>query len=135
METLVATASVHTTAAACDYLGDRLDEDDTVTLLTVEEGDAGDAPMGRDASDAAMGRDAGDAANVARTRLLAPEIEALTRPGEPAAVIREVASERGVDEIIIGQTRGNPERAGESPGTTARALVADPPVPVVVVSV
>jgi nucleotide-binding universal stress UspA family protein len=125
MDTLVATASVHTTAAACDYLGDRLDEDDTVTLLTVEEGD----------DDAAMGRDAGDATNVARTRLPAPDIETLTRSGEPAAVIRKVASKRGVDEVIIGQTRGDPERAGAPPGSTARALVADPPVPVVVVSV
>ena len=35
MRYLVATDSVHTTAAACDYLEPRLDPDDAVDVLTV----------------------------------------------------------------------------------------------------
>jgi nucleotide-binding universal stress UspA family protein len=119
---LVATASVHTTAAACDYLAGRLGASDTVTLLTVEGSDM-------------AGRDAGDAANVARTRLPEPTVESLTRTGDPAKIIRAVAADANADELLIGPTRGDPERAGEPPGSTARALVADPPAPVVVVPV
>ena len=72
---LVAAESVHTTAAACDYLVPRLDGDDEVLLLTVK-------------TDELEARDAGDAANVARTRLVDPSVESITREGEPAAEIR-----------------------------------------------
>jgi nucleotide-binding universal stress UspA family protein len=117
---LVPTASVHTTAAACDYLVDRLDSEDTVTVLTVETGDV-------------AGRDAGDAANVARTRLFEPAVESLTRTGDPATAIREIATETDIDEIVLGPRRGDPAQAGDPPGSTVRALLADPPAPVVVV--
>jgi len=117
---LVATASVHTTAAACDYLEPRLRSDDEVTVLAVGESDL-DA------------RDPGDATNVARTRLVAPTVETLVREGQPAAVIREVAAGRDADEIVVGPRRGDPERAGDPPGGTVRALLGAAERPVVVV--
>jgi len=105
---LVATASVHTTAAACDYLEGRLDGDDTVVVLTVED-------------DTVAGRDAGDAANVARTRLFEPTIEPITGEGEPATEIQVVAEQEAIDEIVLGQVRGDPLRT-----EVVKALVDDP---------
>jgi len=119
---LVATASVHTTAAACDYLGERLGPEDEVVVLTVEEPDL-------------SGRDAGDAANVVRTRLFEPAIEVLLREGSPASVIQQAADERDVDEVVVGTHRGHPDIAGEPPGSTTRALLADLSRPVVVIPV
>jgi len=55
MRVLIATDSVHTTAAACDYLEPRLNGDDTVAVVTVPADEA---------------RDAEDALNVATARLL-----------------------------------------------------------------
>ncbi len=121
-QVLLGTTSVHTTAAACDYLADRLTADDTLIVLTVDESDI-------------ETRDAGDAANVARTRLLEPTIETLTREGDPATVIEDVADERAVDTIVVGPTRGNPDVAGQPPGSTVQALLADPVCPVAVVPV
>lgn len=107
---LVATASVHTTAAASDYLGPRLDAADTVVVLTVAEPGVAD-------------RDPGDAANVARTRLLDPAVEVVTREGTPVAEIQALADEREVDEVVVGATRGDPASAGEPPGSTVVALM------------
>jgi nucleotide-binding universal stress UspA family protein len=121
-DVLLAAASVHTTAAACDYLAGRLGGADRVTVLTVE-------------TEAVAGRDAGDAANVARTRLVEPAVDSTTRTGDPATVIRETATERDAEEIVLGSQRGDPAEAGQPPGSTVRALLADPPVPTVVVSV
>lgn len=124
---LLATASVHTTAAAADYLAERLTADDEVVVLTVDESDL-DA------------RDAGDAANVARSRLLPATVDVVEREGEPAAEIRSVLAEREVDALLLGPRRGDPdasEAGGESdggaPGSTVRALLGDAAVPVVVV--
>jgi nucleotide-binding universal stress UspA family protein len=119
MTTVVGTASVHTTAAACDYLAGT---DERVVLVTVRE-------PGMDA------RDAGDAANVARTRLPGATVEGVTREGEPAAAIRAVAEEQGADCVVVGTRRGDPELAGEPPGSTVRALLATADRPVVVVPV
>lgn len=117
---LVATASVHTTAAACDYLQRRLTDEDSVTVLAVTEPGLDD-------------RDPGDAANVARTRLVAPAVETLVCEGDPIEEILAVAAEREVDEILVGPRRGDPETAGDPPGETVRALLADSDWPVVVV--
>lgn len=119
MTTVVGTASVHTTAAACDYLAGT---EETVVLVTAIE--AGMAP-----------RDAGDAGNVARTRLPGATVETVKREGEPAAVIREVAAERGADRVVVGSRQGDPDRAGDPPGSTVRALLAEAGRPVVVVPV
>jgi nucleotide-binding universal stress UspA family protein len=119
MTTLLGTASVHTTAAACDYLAGT---EETVVVVTAIE--AGITP-----------RDAGDAANVARTRLPEAAVETVRREGEPAAVIRQVAGAHGADRVVVGAGRGDPGRAGEPPGSTVRALLAEAPWPVVVVPV
>ena len=116
---LVATASVHTTAAACDYLQSRVGTDDEVTVLGVQES-------------ALDGRDPGDAANVARTRLVAPTVETVTRAGEPAAEIRAVATERDADVVVAGPRRGDPETSGTAPGSTVERLLSGSPRPVVV---
>lgn len=116
---LVATASVHTTAAACDYLQSRGGADDTVLVLAIREPTLDD-------------RDPGDATNVARTRLVAPTVETLTREGDPADEIRAVAAERDVDVLVVGPRRGDPETSGDAPGSTTRALLADSSHPVVV---
>lgn len=117
---LVATASVHTTAAACDFLGPRLTDDDEVFVLAVEGSELDE-------------RDAGDAVNVARTRLLEPDVETLVRSGRPAEVIGDVAAERDVAQVVVGPRRGDPETAGEPPGETVRRLMAASDRPVVVV--
>ncbi|MEF8787338.1 MAG: universal stress protein [Haloarculaceae archaeon] len=109
---LVATASIHTTAAACDYLQSRIDPDDEVLVLAVREPALDD-------------RDPGDATNVARTRLVAPTVETLTREGDPVDEIRAVATERDVDVLVVGPRRGDPETSGDAPGSTTRALLAD----------
>ncbi|MFB6165232.1 MAG: universal stress protein [Haloarculaceae archaeon] len=115
---LVATASVHTTAAACDYLGERVGPDDTVVVVSVTE-------SGMDP------RDAGDATNVARTRLVEPTVETLTREGRPSEVIQALVAERGVGEVLIGARRGEPGASGL--GATAADLLVSLDVPVVVV--
>ena len=116
---LVATASVHTTAAACDYLGDRVTADDTVLVVSVTDDDTDE-------------RDAGDATNVARTRLVEPTVETLVREGRPSETIQDLVAERDVDEVVIGARRGDPDAAPGLGGTAADLLVSLD-VPVVVV--
>lgn len=116
---LVASASVHTTAAACDYLAPRLGPDDTVIVLTVAEPGIAE-------------RDAGDAGNVARARLVEPAVETLVRDGDPATVIAAVADEREVEEVVVGATRGDFDAAGESPGSTVRDLLDAAQCPITV---
>ena len=123
---LLATDSVHTTAAACDYLGERLGTEDTVVVVTVR-------------TDVVSERDAGDAANVARTRLFEPTVETVQRGADDdtaavAAAIRAVAAENDADEIVLGRVSGDPERAGEPPGSTATALLETATRPVVLVA-
>ena len=116
---LVATASVHTTAAACDYLESRVTADDTVVVVSVTDADTDD-------------RDAGDATNVARTRLFDPTVETLVREGNPSDVIQDLVAERDVDEVLIGARRGDPD-ATPGLGGTAADLLVSLTVPVVVV--
>lgn len=122
---LLAAASVHTVAAAADYLGDRLAADDEVVVLTVAE-------PGLDE------RDAGDAANVARSRLLPATVTAVEREGDPADEIRAAVAEREPDELLVGSRRGDRAASdehgsdGDAPGSTVRALVGSVDVPVVV---
>jgi hypothetical protein len=100
---LVATASVHTTAAACDYLTDRLAADDEVRVLTVRE----------DGSERGNERDAADAVNVASVRLAGIEADVRTveREGAPAAEILACAEAIGADEVLLA-AHGGPLGAG-----------------------
>jgi nucleotide-binding universal stress UspA family protein len=118
--TVLATAWVHTTAAACDYSRPRLGGSDRVIALAVRAGPVSD-------------RDAGDATTVARTRLPDVDVEARVASGMPASVIRRVAATADADQLALGPRRGDPASAGEAPGSTRRAVLAEAPRPVVVV--
>lgn len=116
---LVATASVHTTAAACDYLGERVTPGDTVLVVSVTEPEMDT-------------RDAGDATNVARTRLVDPTVETITEEGHASDVIQDLVAERDVDEVLMGPRRGDPD-ATPGLGGTAADLLVSLDVPVVVI--
>ncbi|SFR86550.1 Universal stress protein family protein [Halomicrobium zhouii] len=116
---LVATNSVHVTAAAVDYLEDRLDPGaDEVVVVGV---------TGPDAS----GRDVADAANVARARLAASTPTVESRTGEVVDELLAAVDEHDPEEVIIGANGGEAGVAGV--GSTAQALLAELARPVVVV--
>ena len=120
MRYLVATDSVHTTAAACDYLEERLDSDDGVTVVSVPGEDA---------------RDADDALNVANARLIGTadvETERLDTDGDPASAVLAAANTRDADVVLVGPHAGTPS-GGPALGSTARRIVEGADVPVVVV--
>ncbi|WP_225335854.1 universal stress protein [Halomicrobium urmianum] len=117
---LVATSSVHVTAAAADYLQGRLDPDDGVAVVGVREADV-------------PNRDADDAANVARSRLAAAAPEIDVRDGDPTEELLAAVEERDPDAVVIGANRGTEESEGV--GSTARALLSDLDRPVIVVPV
>jgi nucleotide-binding universal stress UspA family protein len=119
---LVATRSVHTTAAACDYLTGELSDGDAVTVLTVDDGGgAGDD------------RDGGDALNVAVARLSGlATVERERREGDPGEAILAAAGAAGADRIVLGARRGEPG-TDRRVGLTAERVLAAATVPVVVV--
>ncbi|QSG08464.1 universal stress protein [Halapricum desulfuricans] len=119
---LLASASVHTTATVCDYLVDRLADDDTVMVLGVVEPGA---PQ----------RDVGDAINVARARLAAATVWTERREGEPVEEILELAADIDADELLVGRRSGDPERQSAGLGSTAAAVAGEAERPVVVVPV
>ena len=145
MRYLLATDSVHTTAAACDYLDPRLESRDAVDALTVlqptgvtDDSDVAGAP-GSTAPDPTAAEqdaaDAADAANVASVRLAGrATVETMTREGDPAAVVRSVADERDVDVVLLGTHGGRPG-AGPGPGSVTTAVLAEADRPVVVLPV
>jgi nucleotide-binding universal stress UspA family protein len=111
---LLATDSVHATAAGCDYLADRIDGDDAVVALTVLESTGPERE-----------RDAADALNVATVRLPG-QTETARREGTPAPAILEAARERDADEIVL-------VAAESGVSSTVRAVLTDADRPVVVV--
>jgi len=118
-EYLVATASVHVTAAAADYLQGRLDpSEDSVVVVGVRE------PGSHE-------RDAGDAANVARSRLAAAMPETELRDGDPAVELLAAIDDRDPDVVLVGANAGTEGAAGL--GSTATALLERADRPVVVV--
>jgi nucleotide-binding universal stress UspA family protein len=122
MQYLIATDSVHTSAAACDYLEDRLDPDDSVAVVTASGSNA---------------RDSEDALNAANARLLgraelATDHVNASDDADPASAILTAAADRSVDIIIIGPHAGVPS-AGPALGSTARGIIDAAEVPVVVV--
>lgn len=101
---LVATDSVHATAAVCDHLADRRGPDDPVLVVGL--------------ADAAGERDAADAVNVATARL--PGAETAVVEGDPATAVADAAAEFDADRVVAA-------------GDGARALVGALPVVLVVV--
>lgn len=131
MRYLVATDSVHTSAAACDYLEPRLDPADIVVLLTVVAPNDGPEP-GAARATPTSDRDAGDAANVATARLAGlATVEPISREGDPSETIRSVAADRTPDVVLVGVHGGRPG-AGPGMGSVARAVVERSGCPVVV---
>jgi nucleotide-binding universal stress UspA family protein len=116
---LVATASVHVTAAAADYLQSRLDSnEDGVVVVGVREPESHD-------------RDAGDAANVARSRLAVAMPETELREGDPTTELLSAIEERDPDVVVVGANGGTEGASGV--GSTATALLERADRPVVVV--
>lgn len=122
MRYLVATDSVHTTAAACDYLDSRLDPDDAVSVITVS---GLDPRAGEDALNVAEARLFGQA-TVETQRIEADEGE------DPASSILAVVAAESADVVIVGPHAGVPETGPELGGTAKRVIEAAD-VPVVVV--
>jgi nucleotide-binding universal stress UspA family protein len=116
-EYLVATSSVHVTAAAADYLQARINpSEDTVVVVAVREDGT---------------RDAGDAANVARSRLAAAIPATEIREGDPGEELRAAIEEHDPDVVVVGPNRGTEGATGV--GSTATALLTRADRPVVVV--
>jgi nucleotide-binding universal stress UspA family protein len=116
---LLATSSVHVTAAAADYLQNRLDPaaDDDIVVVAVRDPNA-------------PSRDAGDAVNVARSRLASFMPTTETREGEPVTEILAAVDEHNPDELLIGPHRGADDSDGV--GSTAQELLARVNRPVIV---
>jgi len=119
---VLSTDSVHTSAALCDYLVDRLDEDDTVHAV---------ASLLDTAASADDRRDGEDALNAVYARLGAVatvETHRLDRGNTPAADVGAVAADVGADEIVL-------EAGGSSDGIgdVTEGVVASADCPVVVV--
>ncbi|NHX39868.1 MULTISPECIES: universal stress protein [Haloarcula] len=116
---LLATSSVHVTAAAADYLQHRLDPaaDHDIVVVAVHDPDA-------------PSRDAGDAVNVARSRLAAFMPATETRDGAPVTEILAAVDEHDPDELLIGPHRGTDDSDGV--GSMARDLLTNVDRPVIV---
>jgi len=127
---LLATDSVHTSAAACDYLQERAGPADEVVVVAVRERESE-----RDTRDAGSERDtagdAADAANVVSVRLVEPDVETVEREGDPVVEILACGEENGADELLLGP-HGDPPGT-ERLGGTAQRLIARADLPVVVV--
>ena len=118
---LLATTSVHTTAAAADYLQTRLGPEDSVTVLGVVTAETPD-------------RDLDDAVNVARARLAPATVTIERRESTPSTAITTVADDIDADEILLGPRRGTPTQRGQPGlGSTAAAVAGDSDRPVLVV--
>lgn len=116
---LVATRSVHTSAAACDYLSRELDPNDVVTALTVSDGTAD--------------RDGEDALNVAVARLSGlVTVEQERREGDPGAAVLTAVDDLGADRVVLGSCQSEPGTDRRVGDTVAHVLMHTD-VPVVVV--
>lgn len=93
MRYLVATDSVHMTAAACDYLEDRLDGEDVMLVATVPDGGS---------------RDGDDALNVANARLA----------GRAEVETRRLETEGDTSAAIVAAARTTTGRTRSSSGVT-----------------
>jgi nucleotide-binding universal stress UspA family protein len=119
----VGSASVHTTAAACDALAGRLSAADAVRVVGVLEPGVTE-------------RDLAEAVTVARTRLPAPTVDAETRSGDPSTALAAAIADADPDVVVLGARRGDPAAATDSPpGSTAGALWAGAERPVLVLPV
>lgn len=119
VQRFVGTGSVHTSAAACDYLERRLMADDGVVAVA-----ASDEPTEE--------RDRQEALNAFRVRPAGvASVETELRGGDAAAEIRAAAEERGAEEVVVGPHRGDPD-VDAAPGGTLVDLLGSATRPVTV---
>ncbi|SIS00102.1 universal stress protein [Natronorubrum thiooxidans] len=124
MHYLAGTASVHTTAAICDYLDGRATATDTVTVVAV-------APP----TDTTARRDAQEALNVAPVRLATVDevtTELREDDGDPAKILLEAAAATGADELVITSAYGLTD-GSTTVGSTAHTVLEGATRPVVVI--
>ena len=114
---VVATDSVHTSAAFCDYLVDRVTEDDTVYAInSIHDADP----------EAAAIRDGKDALNAVVSRLTAlttVETEQFTRGNVPAEDILSFSEEVDADEIVLGVRKPTPTNKAAIGSVTEQVLL------------
>lgn len=123
---VLATNSVHTSAAICDYLERRVTTGDAVHAVNSQPGGDATGPERRDGQ---------DALNVVRTRLGAVatvETEQIVGGNDPARDVLNHADRVSADEVVIGIRRRALD-ASIDLGATAEALLAETDRPVVVV--
>ena len=121
---VVATDSVHTSAAICDYLFDRVDEADTVYAVNSLHDDTPEAS-----------RDGKDALNAVASRLAAVttvETEQFNRGNAPVADILSFVEEVDADEVAIG-VRTPTETGTVAIGDTSEQVLLQSDRPTVVV--
>ena len=124
MHYFAGTASVHTTAAICDYLDERATATDTVTVVAVTP-----------PSDTTTRRDAQEALNVAPVRLATVDelnTELREHDGDPAEVLLESAAAADADELLIASADGISNES-TAVGSAVHAVLEAATLPVVVV--
>jgi nucleotide-binding universal stress UspA family protein len=121
---VVATDSVHTSAALCDYLVDRVDDGDTVHAVNSVHDEDSEAV-----------RDGQDALNAVASRLAAVttvETEQFSRGNVPAEDILSFSEEVDADEIVLGVRKPSPTNKAAIGSVTEQVLLhSDRPMAVV----
>lgn len=131
---LVGTNDEHTSTVLCDYLEDRVTDDDTVYAVNSLPGDNIDALPGEDEAEIVRnGREALDLIEARLDGITTVESHQLIRGNEPAEDIRLFADEHDIDELIVGiRQRSTTKRfifgstAQTVLRTTSRPVVAIP---------
>jgi nucleotide-binding universal stress UspA family protein len=124
---VLATNSVRTSTALCDYLKPRLSADDTVHVVNSHRG--GDATG---AGDLRAGEDALDYVREQLGAVATVETHQFVRGNAPAEDVLGLVEELGADELVIGIRKRNPT-AKVIFGSTAQDILLSANVPMAVV--
>lgn len=130
---LVATDDEYTSTVLCDYLKDRVTDEDIVYAINSLTGENIDALPGED--EAEIVRNGQEAIDLIETRLdglTTVELHQLIRGNDPAKDIRLFADKHNVDELVIGiRQRSTSERLVF--GSTAQTVLRTASRPVVAI--
>jgi nucleotide-binding universal stress UspA family protein len=124
---VVATNSVHTSAALCDYLDGRVDAGDTVHAVN--------SLRGGDRTDSDDIRDGEDALNAVSSRLggtATVETHQFVRDNRPVEDVLDLVHAEDADEIVFGVRKRNPT-AKIVFGSVAQSILLNANVPMAVV--
>jgi nucleotide-binding universal stress UspA family protein len=124
---VVATNSVHTSAALCDYLDGRVAADDTVHAVN--------SLQGGNATDSDDIRDGEDALNTVASRLggvATVETHQFVRGNEPVEDVLDLVRAEDADELVFGIRKRNPT-AKVVFGSVAQSMLLNANVPMAVV--